>query len=156
MELVEQIIDSWNIHNRINLYVLEAVSVEALSGVSASKGRNVGEMIAHIHNVRLMWLKAARPELLEGLVKIEKEQAQDKKLLRQSLEESGKALATLLQKGLDAGGKIKGFKPHLTGFLGYIISHESYHLGEIGMTLTQAGYPLDKNVAFGIWEWGVR
>jgi uncharacterized damage-inducible protein DinB len=78
MELVEQIIDSWNIHNRINLYVLEAVSVEALSGVSASKGRNVGEMIAHIHNVRLMWLKAARPELLEGLVKIEKEQAQDK------------------------------------------------------------------------------
>jgi uncharacterized damage-inducible protein DinB len=107
MELVEQIIDSWNIHNRINLYVLEAVSVEALSRVSASKGRNVGEMIAHIHNVRLMWLKAAGSELLEGLVKIEKEQAQDKELLRQSLEESGKALATLLQKGLDAGEKLR-------------------------------------------------
>jgi len=43
MGLEEQILDSWNIHNLINLYLLDAITPEAFSGVSASKGRNVGE-----------------------------------------------------------------------------------------------------------------
>ena len=65
----EQIIETWSIHNRINLYLLEAISDEALPNVWASKGRSVGEQFAHIHNVRLMWLQAAAPDLLGGLKK---------------------------------------------------------------------------------------
>lgn len=152
----EQLFDTWNIHNRINPYLLAAISPEALSGISASKGRSVGEQFAHMHNVRLMWLKAAAPELLEGLAKIEKEQAADKPLLLRSLDESGGAIAALLRKGIEAGGKIKGFKPHVVAFLGYLISHESYHRGEIGIILTQSGHQLDKKIEYGTWEWGVR
>ena len=55
-----------------------------------------------------------------------------------------------------AGGKIKGFKPHLVTFLGYLISQESYHRGEIGIILKQAGHPLDDKISYGLWEWGVR
>lgn len=54
------------------------------------------------------------------------------------------------------GGKIKGFRPHASAFLGYLVAHESYHQGEIGLILGQAGLPLDKKVAYGMWEWGVR
>ena len=57
LELENQIVDTWNIHNRINLYLLEAIPAAALSDVAASKGRTVAEQLAHIHNVRLMWLK---------------------------------------------------------------------------------------------------
>lgn len=152
----EQLIETWNIHNRITLYLLDSVSPEALAGVSASKGRNVGEQFAHIHNVRLMWLKSAAPDLMDGLAKIEKGEVSNRETLSSALEESARAIETLLRRGVEAGGKIKGFKPHATAFLGYLIAHESYHHGEIGMILGQSGHPLDKKVAYGMWEWGVR
>ncbi|PWT93618.1 MAG: hypothetical protein C5B55_04195 [Blastocatellia bacterium] len=148
--------DTWEIHDRINLYLLDAIEPSALPNQSASKGRTVGEQFAHLHNVRLMWLKAAAPDLLEGLSKIEKENAEDKKLLRKSLIDSGKAIGELLTKSLESGGKVKGFKPHATAFLGYLISHESHHRGQIALSVKQSGKPLDKKIAYGIWEWGVR
>ena len=152
----KQFLETWEIHNRINLYLLDAVEPAALVSLSASKGRTVGEQFAHIHNVRLMWLKSAAPELLAGLVKIEKEQAVDKKLLRKCLAESGETIKSLLSKSLRDGGKVKGFKPHVSAFLGYLVSHESHHRGQIILSLKQAGKSLDKKILYGIWEWGVR
>src|SRR6185295_19641349 len=131
LDLENQIVETWNIHNRINLYLLEAIPPAALSAVSASKGRTVAEQLAHLHNVRLMWLKASAPELLEGLEKIEKGTEVDKKLLARNLKASGQAMATLLKNSLENGGRIKGFKPHVTAFLGYVVSHESHHRGQI-------------------------
>jgi uncharacterized damage-inducible protein DinB len=151
-----QIADTWNINNRINLYMLDAIPPEALSGLPTSKGRNVGEQFAHMHNVRLMWLEAAAKDLMDGLAKIEKADALDKDLLKQALEVSGTAIETLLNRSVAAGGKVKGFKPHVTAFLGYLCAHEGYHRGEIGIILNQAGHKLDQKVAYGIWEWGSR
>jgi len=151
-----QFLETWDIHNRINLYLLNAVEQQTLSSFSASKGRSVGEQFAHIHNVRLMWLKAAAPELLKGLNKVEKEAASDKKLLDKSLKESGEAIKSLLKASIESGGKVKGFKPHVVAFLGYMISHESHHRGQIALSAKQAGRPIEKKALYGIWEWGVR
>jgi uncharacterized damage-inducible protein DinB len=150
------LLETWEIHNRINLYLLDAVEPAALASISASKGRTVGEQFAHVHNVRLMWLKSAAPDLLASLTKVEKEDAVDKKLLRKSLAESGAAIRSLLDRSLKDGGKVKGFKPHVTAFLGYLIAHESHHRGQIALSLKQAGKSLDKKTLYGIWEWGVR
>jgi uncharacterized damage-inducible protein DinB len=154
--LVGQLVETWRIHDRINLYLLAAVPADALAAVSASKGRTVGEQFAHVHNVRLMWLKSAAPELLHGLEKVEKDRAADADALRAALESSGEAVAKLLRSALEGGGRIKGFKPHAAAFLGYLVSHESHHRGQIALTLKQAGHPLNKKTAYGIWEWGVR
>jgi uncharacterized damage-inducible protein DinB len=151
-----QLADTWNINNRINLYMLEAIAPDVLSGVSASKGRSVGEQFAHLHNVRLMWLEAAAKDLMDGLTKIEKQDALDKDLLSRSLVASGTAIETLINRSVAAGGKVKGFKPHVTAFLGYLCAHEGYHRGEIGIILHQSGHKLDQKVAYGIWEWGSR
>lgn len=152
----KQFLEAWEIHNRINLFLLDAIETEHLTDVAASKGRSVGEQFAHLHNVRLMWLKQAAPELIGKLQKIEKEEASDKKLLHQSIIDSGQMMNALLAKGIEAGGKIKGFKPHAAAFLGYMVSHESHHRGQIALTLKQSGHPLSKKVSFGLWEWGVR
>ena len=151
----DQLIETWNIHNRVNLYLLNAVPAEALGSALAPKHRTVYQLFAHVHNVRLMWLKSAAPELLAGLEKLDGADG-DKERLAAALTASGQAVEGLLRKGLAAGGKIKGFKPHAVAFLGYLIAHESHHRGQIGWTLKGTGHPLDQKTGYGLWEWGVR
>jgi uncharacterized damage-inducible protein DinB len=152
--MTEQIIETWEIHNRINLYLLAAINANNLSAVAATKGRTVGEQFAHIHNVRLMWLKEGMPSLLATVEKLEKDKL-SKELLQEELTKSGFAIAKMLEKALE-DGKLKGFKPHPMAFLGYIISHESHHRGQIVISLKQAGCAIDKKTAFGLWEWGTK
>ncbi|MES2776552.1 MAG: DinB family protein [Bacteroidota bacterium] len=154
MELIETLIDSFRIHNNINLYLLKAIADEHLEDKAGGKGRNVGEQFAHIPNVRLMWLSASAPDLMNGLVKMEKEGI-TKMHLAESLKASAKAIEQLLARGF-AEGRVKGFKPHAAAFLGYIISHESHHRGQILLSLKLSGHPVDKKTQFGLWEWGSR
>lgn len=152
---MKELIDTWEINNRINLYLLNAIDEKYLPDISASKGRTVGEQFAHIHNVRLMWLQAAMPDLLKGQTKIEKETKLTKKLLSGELEQSSEAISKLLANGFETG-RIKGFKPHPSAFFGYLISHESHHRGQIILSLKQSGHRIDQKIQYGIWEWGSR
>ena len=164
----ERLIEAWNIHNRIQIYLLNGISVEGLGDASQGKGRTVADHFAHVHNVRLMWLKASAPELMEGLVKIEKPATHTAhESLKDALTASGIAvekleagsrssLTLLLRQAIASGGKVKGFKPNVVAFVGYLISHESYHAGKIDLILRQAGHPVDDKTHYGTWEWGVR
>ena len=153
VDLAEQLIDTWRIHNRIHLYLLEAIPSEALA-TPLAKGRAVGAQFAHIHNVRLMWLKASAPELLEGLSKLEGSLTAAS--LASGLTASSVAIESLLTQTLASGGRVKNFKPHVSGFVGYLISHESHHRGQIEIALRQAGTPLPDKISYGLWEWGSR
>jgi uncharacterized damage-inducible protein DinB len=50
--------------------------------------------------------------------------------------------------------KVEGFRRSPTAFLGYLIAHESYHHGEIGVMLDLGGHKLDDKIAAGMWDWG--
>jgi uncharacterized damage-inducible protein DinB len=151
----DPLVETWQIHDRINRYVLDAVPDDALDASIGPKHRSVYKLFAHIHNVRLMWLKAASPDLLEGLDKLDGDSG-DRASLAAALEASGRAVAALVARSQAAGGKVKGFKPHVTAFVGYLVSHESHHRGQVGWTLKAFGRPLTQKAAYGLWEWGVR
>lgn len=151
----QQAVEAWQIHDRIHRYLLDAIEPSHLADQSGGKGRTVGEQLAHIHNVRLMWLKSAAPELLAGLEKVEKDAAADKPRLASALEASGIAIGRLLEVAFQSG-RVKGFKPHPVAFLGYLISHESHHRGQIVVSLKLSGHAISQKVSFGLWEWGSR
>jgi uncharacterized damage-inducible protein DinB len=154
--LASELLDSWRIHNRINLYLLDAIPDEALNDVGATRGRSVAKTFAHLHNVRLMWLKAADAALLEGQQKLESDAPDpDRATLRAALEASAITIESLLAAGLESG-RIKGFKPHPAGFLAYLISHESHHRGQIMLALKANGHLVERKIQYGIWEWGSR
>src|ERR1043165_9920189 len=111
IEETDQLLETWDIHNRINLYVLDAIATEGLNAQSPAKGRTVGELFAHLHNVRLMWLKAAAPELLKDLLKIEKSETGKKDVLRKSLVDSGKAMRALVSQSF--AGVDQRFAEHI-------------------------------------------
>jgi uncharacterized damage-inducible protein DinB len=154
--LADQVLETWRIHGRILLYTLDAIAPEAFGAPPPRKGRGFAQMFAHIHNVRLLWLKSAAPAALNGLAKIEKGDPLTPEGLRQALASSAAAVEGLLAASLASGGKVKGFRPHAAAFMGYLIAHEAYHQGEIGLALAEIGFPLDQKTAYGMWEWGVR
>lgn len=152
----QQLIETWQINNRINLYLLDGIADEYLRDLLTSKGRDVANQFAHIHNVRLMWLKASLPAEFQGLAKIEKEQSIDKELLTGSLTRSGESIERLLNHAIAGGGKVKGFKPHVTAFVGYLIAHDAHHRSQAIIALKQSGHKIDQKLGYGIWEWGSR
>jgi hypothetical protein len=73
--------------------------------------------------------------------------------LTKEMDKSATAIGEMLKAGLETG-RIKGFKPHPEGFLGYIISHESHHRGQITLALKENAHIPDKKILYRIWEWG--
>ena len=165
--MTDPIVNAWLTHCKLQKTMLEAIPQEALLDRPLSNGRTVGAMWAHIHNNRLSWLEPAAPDLLVGIEKVGKEQFTDKQLIGAAVAASSQAIADLLERSASRlnlvgaaaeslpgkGGKVPGFGGHPASFLGYLVAHEAYHHGEIGLALTQSGHPLDRKVSYSIWDW---
>ena len=67
--------ETFLLNNRVNLILLDAMSGEQLAHVPFPRARSIADQFAHLHNVRLMWLKVCGPELMKGIEKIEKDAA---------------------------------------------------------------------------------
>ena len=150
---MDPLVETWLINASMNEYLLKGIPEAHLKDIAVSKGRNVGEQFAHIHNVRLMWIKASMPELLLSQKKFEKENPPSKNDLLVEFRNSSKAIEEIIKTGLQTG-RVKGFKPHTHAFVGYLIAHEAHHRGQAIQTLKENGHLPDKKILFGLWEWG--
>ena len=153
-EVADALIRAYATNNRINVYLVRNLPEEAWRATPpGGKGRDIAAVIAHMHNVRSMWLKAAGaadiPVKLEPAT-VTREQAVS------ALEASWKSLEDTLRASLAGDGNIKSFKPDVVSFFAYLVAHDAHHRGQITMLARQLGHPVSQSVMFGMWEWGTR
>lgn len=152
--LPQALLNALDTNHRISVYLIENLPGEAWRAKPTDgKGRTIAAIVAHMHNVRVMWLKAAKaeeiPEQLDRAAVTPTE-------AKRALESSQAALHSLCGRALETDGRIKGFRPDVGGFVGYLIAHEAHHRGQIAMLARQLGNPLPQKAMLGMWEWGSR
>ena len=148
------LLNAFNTNDRINQYVIDNLPPEAWKAKPPDgKGRTISAIVAHMHNVRVMWLKAAKAEEIPAQLDratVTPSQA------KQALETSRAALSAVMSHAMETDGRIKSFRPDVAGFFGYLIAHDAHHRGQITMLARQLGHPLPQKAMFGMWEWGSR
>ena len=160
------LLNAFNTNNRINQYLIDNIPQAAWNAKPpGGKGRSIPAIMAHMHNVRIMWLKAATrgkdkdkdKENAGGRLPLSLDPAKvtPSQALR-ALEQSRQALSVVMSQALNDDGRIKGFRPDVAGFVGYLIAHDAHHRGQIMMLARQSGHPLPQKAMFGLWEWGSR
>jgi uncharacterized damage-inducible protein DinB len=153
-QLPTALINAFETNNRINKYLVENLPPEAWNAKAADgKGRTIAAIVAHMHNVRVMWLKAAKAETIPD--QLDKATVTPAQALK-AFDNSCQALSAMMDRGIQTDGRIKNFKPDVVGFFGYLIAHDAHHRGQIAMLARQTGHPLPQKAMFGMWEWGSR
>lgn len=153
MSYADQIIETWSINNRVNLMLIDAIPDEALHvSLSPRGGGTPVKQFAHIYNIRFWKLEKMAGDLVKSWSSISLKDELNKSLLNKSLKESAECISALLNRAGEKN-KLKGFKRGVIPLLGYFISYESHHRGNIVLTLKQCGHKLPKSVTNGIWNW---
>jgi len=124
-------------------------------------GRTIAAIFAHIHNIRLVWLKHSAPHLKcpapldparctmkQAAAGHKKSAAQCLRMLTDALSDGRHRRVTKFSRGAwtrtwPAGGTM----------FAYMFSHEAHHRGQIIMLAHQLGYRLPVNASVGIWWW---
>ncbi|MFY9608598.1 MAG: DinB family protein [Blastocatellia bacterium] len=153
--LDDALLNAYATNDNITRYLIENIDPKAWRAEPpGGKGRTIAAIVAHIHNVRVMWLKVIVkdgpiPEQLDRHTVTPRQATA-------ALSKSGEDVARVIAAALAADGRVKYFKPDVAGFIGYSISHDAHHRGQISMLARQVGFAIPQKAMFGMWEWGSR
>ena len=153
--LADAVLVAFDTNQRMNEYLIEHLSDAVWRAEPpGGKGRTIAAIVAHMHNVRLMWLKvsAKNIRLPAKLDRFKVTKAQAVKALQLSHD----ALVRLIEPSITGDGRIPNFRPDVAGFIGYLMTHDAHHRGQLCMQTRWAGEPLSAEVSFGMWDWGKR
>jgi uncharacterized damage-inducible protein DinB len=154
-QLPVALLHAFNTNNRINQYLIDNLPPAAWNAdPPGGKGRSIPAIVAHMHNVRVMWLKASNKNG-EIPASLNRANVTPTQALR-AMEKSRQALCVVISRAIESDGRVKGFRPDVVGFIGYLIAHDAHHRGQIAMLARQAGHTLPQKAMFGMWEWGSR
>lgn len=156
VDLGEAAVHALATNNRIDTYLVESLSDELWDSRVPGTTKTICSLVAHIHNVRCMWVKMLGRKLgMKTPARLDRARATRAEAVR-ALENSQEALSQLLHAGLANGGKIAGFPPDVMHLLGYFLAHDAHHRGQICLVARELGHPLPQDVVYGLWQWSAR
>jgi uncharacterized damage-inducible protein DinB len=152
-ELADQLIAAWRRHNEILLFLLENIPSAGLSAVPlASRGRTVAAQFAHLDRVRRGWLHYHSTGERPRGERADKDRLPTKAQLARALAVSGRDVEAFLGRAIREDVRPRMFGRQVVRWIGYLISHESHHRGQIVLALKQNGLRLPERVGLqGLW-----
>lgn len=151
-EVIAGQMKAWSKNNAALMLLLENIPSEGFDLTLSRKGsRSIKDQFYHLVQVRAMWLEAAATGF-----KIAKPTSKAHLTLegiKEMLTNSSDAISGLIHASLSRDGKVKGSGMDVFSFIGYLISHESHHRGNILLTLKVSGVPLNTSVSYALWDW---
>ena len=92
--LLEQVLNSWDVNNAINLLLIDAIPTRGFAAVPlGSRGRTVAQQLAHMHWVRVAWLKYEKATEAKNLRSFGRAASPSRRDLKAAFRASGKAFA---------------------------------------------------------------
>ena len=153
IDLAQAVVQAAATNERLNQFLLEHLDERAWS-MKPIDGRTIAAIVSHMHNVRHMWLAVSARDF-PAPAKLDRRTVTLAQA-RTALAASGLAIGLLLERSLEAGGRVKDFRPDVVAFLAYLVAHDAHHRGQICMLARTLGMPLPKAAGYGMWDWNKR
>ncbi len=146
--------------------LIENVDPAAWKMKPPGKSRTIAAIFTHMHNVRCKWVRLTAPHL-KVPAQLNRSHCTPQQA-RAGLAESAARCSEMLSEALGGSGgahenesRIKEFlrdgwaKPWPVGpeMLCYMLAHEAHHRGQVLMLAHQLGFPLPKEIGYGLWNW---
>jgi len=147
--LLEALLDSWERNNTILTNLVRIIPEGGLDARAIEGSPTVGEMLAHIHYVRLVFVQEDAPEFARTPVEHEREWVteRDPGRMMQMLNQSAKAVREAVKSKVQGQQEMKQHYDHPILLLQHMIWHEGYHHGQIKLALKLAGRPITNKEA---------
>jgi uncharacterized damage-inducible protein DinB len=163
-QLGQPAVQTFAANDRINQVLIENLDPAAWRAKLPGEPRTIAAIFTHMHNVRTKWVRLTAPHL-KALPQLNRAHCTPRQA-REALAESAASCMEMLDEALDEAlgdgrGRIKEFlsdgwaRPMPVGLemLSYMLCHEAHHRGQVCMLARQLGFPLPKEVGYGIWNW---
>ena len=162
-EIRDTLLETYACNDAMNQVILSSLDSRAWRAQPPGQkgsGRTIAAIFAHLHNVRLSWLKHSAPHL-----KCPPPLDPDRCTMKQAAAAHRKSAAQclrMLADALSADPKRRVRKFSRDGYapiwpaggtmFAYMFSHEAHHRGQILMLAHQTGYRILHDTP-GVWHW---
>ena len=154
MQWEEAILETWQVHNRSMLFLIENLPDKAFeTTLSKRGGRTIAAQLAHCIDVRFYRMESFVKKNQLDFTPFKKGYVTGKMELMRAFEDSGKIMDSLILESLNSDGKAPHFARGIVVMIGYYISHEAHHRGHALLTAKTQGIPLPDSLKWGVWEW---
>jgi len=160
------IIEAWRINNRVFIFLIENMpTLLWKASLPSYSRRTIRSIAAHIHNCRCLWMSSlAKGAPVPIPPRVDATRATQRDVAK-ALRKSGIQVEKMITNAIKNDGQFPGVSSafvygamprNVILFLGYALSHEAHHRGQILLITRALGQKLPKTVVGGIWQWSSR